>query len=546
MRLRTTLAVLSAGVVTASGVSALAAGESASAQEAITFDSARDDLSANADPAMVEALAEHLDTDRSTVLDRLATADVGSYLERTLPAELGDSYAGTWLDDSATTVMIATTDAAEADAIEGAGAEAVVVDHSLATLDTWKSDLDAAAAVEVSDDVHSWMVDAVDNEVSVTASTEEAAQDLIDRAGVPAEAVTVDVRQLDLEPLQDIRGGEAYLISGSRCSVGFSSTHPTHGDGFTTAGHCGSVGTPITGGTGSGGAFRDSTFPGRDVAWVEAGSGWEAAPVVYGWGQGDRQVTDGNEAPLGADVCRSGSTTQFQCGTIDGKNESVNYPQGTVSGLTRSSACAEPGDSGGAFISGTSAQGQTSGGQTGCPGPGPIWFSTVTEALSSAGATLTTSGGTEEGFTLSLDPSSVAIDPGSSESVTLDAETISGSAQDLTLSATGAPTGVSVSFESERITSDGSTKVSVDVASSVGEGTHSITVTGTGSTTATATLTLTVGDGGGEPGGTWEPYTPYSVGDTVTYGGSEYRCRIAHTSLPGWEPPNAGALWVEI
>jgi chitin-binding protein len=45
------------------------------------------------------------------------------------------------------------------------------------------------------------------------------------------------------------------------------------------------------------------------------------------------------------------------------------------------------------------------------------------------------------------------------------------------------------------------------------------------------------------PGGTWAPNTAYAVGATVTYGGSTYRCRQAHTSLPGWEPPNVPALW---
>jgi predicted carbohydrate-binding protein with CBM5 and CBM33 domain len=47
-------------------------------------------------------------------------------------------------------------------------------------------------------------------------------------------------------------------------------------------------------------------------------------------------------------------------------------------------------------------------------------------------------------------------------------------------------------------------------------------------------------------GGTWAANTAYSVGQTVTYGGSSYRCRQAHTSLPGWEPPNAAALWEKI
>ncbi len=43
--------------------------------------------------------------------------------------------------------------------------------------------------------------------------------------------------------------------------------------------------------------------------------------------------------------------------------------------------------------------------------------------------------------------------------------------------------------------------------------------------------------------GAWAPNTAYAVNDTVTYSGSTYTCLQAHTSLVGWEPSNAPALW---
>lgn len=43
--------------------------------------------------------------------------------------------------------------------------------------------------------------------------------------------------------------------------------------------------------------------------------------------------------------------------------------------------------------------------------------------------------------------------------------------------------------------------------------------------------------------GAWAPNTAYAVSDTVTYNGSTYTCRQAHTSLVGWEPSNVPALW---
>ncbi|MFB9893412.1 carbohydrate-binding protein [Planobispora takensis] len=41
----------------------------------------------------------------------------------------------------------------------------------------------------------------------------------------------------------------------------------------------------------------------------------------------------------------------------------------------------------------------------------------------------------------------------------------------------------------------------------------------------------------------WQPYTSYAVGAQVSYNGVDYQAIQAHTSLPGWEPPNVPALW---
>jgi streptogrisin C len=67
----------------------------------------------------------------------------------------------------------------------------------------------------------------------------------------------------------------------------------------------------------------------------------------------------------------------------------VTYPQGRVSGLTRTSACAQPGDSGGSFISGSQAQGVTSGGSGNCSVGGTTYHQPVNEILSTYGLTLT-------------------------------------------------------------------------------------------------------------------------------------------------------------
>jgi chitin-binding protein len=38
----------------------------------------------------------------------------------------------------------------------------------------------------------------------------------------------------------------------------------------------------------------------------------------------------------------------------------------------------------------------------------------------------------------------------------------------------------------------------------------------------------------------------YQVGAVVNYAAVNYRCRQAHTSIGGWEPPNVPALWQAI
>jgi chitinase len=45
-----------------------------------------------------------------------------------------------------------------------------------------------------------------------------------------------------------------------------------------------------------------------------------------------------------------------------------------------------------------------------------------------------------------------------------------------------------------------------------------------------------------EERGEWQLYTAYNVGDVVSYQRQLFKCLEAHTSLPGWEPPNVPAL----
>ncbi|MEV0582333.1 M4 family metallopeptidase [Nonomuraea sp. NPDC050310] len=144
-------------------------------------------------------------------------------------------------------------------------------------------------------------------------------------------------------------------------------------------------------------------------------------------------------------------------------------------------------------------------------------------------------------YSMALNPSSASVQAGSSATTTLQTTVTSGNAQQVTLSASGAPAGVTVSFSPATIQSGQSSTVTISVGASVSPNTYPITISGDGaSADRSATFSLTVG---GSQGTTWQTWTPYAVGATVTYEGVSYRCLQAHTSLPGWEPPNVPALW---
>ncbi|MEU6773159.1 carbohydrate binding domain-containing protein [Streptomyces sp. NPDC046759] len=113
-------------------------------------------------------------------------------------------------------------------------------------------------------------------------------------------------------------------------------------------------------------------------------------------------------------------------------------------------------------------------------------------------------GGTSGDFSLSLSPGSASIAQGGSASATVSTAVTAGSAESVSLSASGAPTGVSVSFSPGSVTSGGTSTLTATVGSSVAAGTYPITVTGSaagGSHSATYTLTVTSSGGGGGGGG---------------------------------------------
>jgi len=97
------------------------------------------------------------------------------------------------------------------------------------------------------------------------------------------------------------------------------------------------------------------------------------------------------------------------------------------------------------------------------------------------------------GFSLSASPSSVTVAQGNNGTSTITSTVTDGFDSAISLTATGQPTGVTVTFNPTSITGAGTSTMTMSVASSTAPGTYTITVKGTsGSTVETTTVSLTV------------------------------------------------------
>ncbi|MFC0532856.1 S8 family peptidase [Phytohabitans kaempferiae] len=102
-------------------------------------------------------------------------------------------------------------------------------------------------------------------------------------------------------------------------------------------------------------------------------------------------------------------------------------------------------------------------------------------------------------FSVSVSPTSGSVVAGNSVTATVGTATTAGSAQSVSLSASGLPAGASASFSPASVTSGGSSTVTISTTTSVVNGTYPITITGTGASgqrTAAYSLTVTGGNSG--------------------------------------------------
>jgi streptogrisin C len=338
-------------------------------------------------PQVLGAMQRDLGLNADQAKARIAADGRAAMIEQSMRGALGDRFGGSWVTAGGSRLTVAVTDQAGAERVRAAGAQPKLVARSEASLTAIKNTLDAQGA-KAPKTVTGWYVDVASNTVVVKATPDgaQAASTFAATSGAEAGTVRVEVSADVPRTLYDVRGGDAFYMGGGRCSVGFAVS-----GGFVTAGHCGTAGQSTQGyNQAAQGTFQASSFPGNDYSWVATNGNWTPRPWVNDYAGGNVTVAGSSEAPVGSSVCRSGSTTGWHCGTVQAKNQTVNYSQGTVTGLTQTNACAEPGDSGGSWITGNQAQGVTSGGSGDCTSGGTTFFQPVNEILSAYGLSLVT------------------------------------------------------------------------------------------------------------------------------------------------------------
>ncbi|WP_329270662.1 S1 family peptidase [Streptomyces pseudovenezuelae] len=316
-------------------------------------------------------------------------SDLASQLEKLL----GDSFAGSYYDSDSKqlVVNVISGDSNVVVQAKKAGAEVREVDNSLTELAAGAKTLKEEATIPGT----AWAVDPRTNKILVTADStvtgdkwntlESTVKSLgSDMATVKKSAGTFKTF---------VSGGDAIFGGGARCSLGFNVTAGDGSPAFLTAGHCGVAaeqwsdaqdGQPIA-------TVDQATFPGDgDFALVKYDDPATQAPSEVNVGGGQTvAISQAADAEVGLQVFRMGSTTGLADGQVLGLDATVNYPEGTVTGLIQTDVCAEPGDSGGSlFTQDGSAIGLTSGGSGDCTVGGETFFQPVTTALQAVGATL--------------------------------------------------------------------------------------------------------------------------------------------------------------
>lgn len=298
-----------------------------------------------------------------------------------LPGVIGeDQTAGSYLEGGH--VVVNVTNAAAAERVEAQGGTARIVSRSMRELNATITKLNKGVPGTA------WYVDPVTNQVVVDTDESVTGANLDAVKGAVAEGNgAVRTNAVKGQFTNFIAGGNAIFVSGARCSLGFNVRNSAGTFFFITAGHCTNIGSAWS--ASSGGAVignrTGTSFPTNDYGIVQYVASFTNHPGTIANGQ---DITSSGNAVVGQAVRRQGSTTGNRGGSVTALNATVNYPQGTVFQMIRTTVCAEPGDSGGSMYAGSVALGLTSGGSGNCTTGGVTFFQPVPEVLSRFGVSV--------------------------------------------------------------------------------------------------------------------------------------------------------------
>jgi streptogrisin D len=296
-----------------------------------------------------------------------------SALANKLDSQFGALSAGSYVD-AAGKVVVNVTDAATAKSVTAAGATPRLVTRSGAVLAAADNSLKANLKTPGT----AFAVDPVSNQVVVTAdSTVTGAKLAAVKATVAKLGDSARLESVSGKLSTFISGGDAIYVSGARCSLGFNVRSSSGTNYFLTAGHCTNIGSSWSNGSTTLGTRAGTSFPGNDYGIVR----YTNTTITKSGTVGSQDITSAGTPSVGQTVTRRGSTTGIHSGRVTALNATVNYAEGSVSGLIRTTVCAEPGDSGGSLYAGTTALGLTSGGSGNCSSGGTTFFQPVTEPL---------------------------------------------------------------------------------------------------------------------------------------------------------------------
>ncbi len=297
-------------------------------------------------------LAADLGISTAEAAERVARQQAQVELAEELTAELGAAAAGSYIDAETGELVVAVADADAVDAVEEAGAEAVVVEHSLAELRRIQADLTSLLPVG-----GTIGIDPVSNQVVMTVPQSESASrsTLGARVARYGDAVEVEYGAPAVRPQIAFYGGQQIQTSaGWICSAGFNARNSSGTNYVITAGHCTAGSSTWYGPTGlTLGTPAGASFPTNDYGRILNTNTSNHTPqggVLHNGSFLD--IVGAGNTTVGATLSKTGRTTGTTSGAVTRLNVTVNYgSSGIVYQLIETRICTQSGDSGGPLYS---------------------------------------------------------------------------------------------------------------------------------------------------------------------------------------------------